>query len=1062
MVPDRVTVGRAPTNSIQLEDETVSSLHAEIVSKGGGKYLVRDLGSKNGTFVDGVAVAEGEMSGPCKIAFGAVEFEVQASEGAGDAPAGTGSGIAPLVSENREQAALVRALEEVKSSHKLESDSLAKEISDLKSAHALQIDRERLEHAEQIARIERLSEERLQGVQGEAEALAGEIEGLKQAHNGELETIRRETAAQMASLESQRESASKEQNEKRDSLAAEIADLKSAHASQIENERREQERKLGEIERDAAERLGNLEERCEALARGVEEIKAADEAQIASERAAHAAEIRASEARVDAKKEECVALARQIEALKGALESKIEDERKAQTASTQPRYSSNQHPERGVIAPPSDHGSLGRQVKISLPIGKFASLIRRKLSNRTEIGASLGALLWVGFMGSGLYLIKPSAPSGPNERTSSLTSILSSEKPGTASSKEHEVKTQVSPASVVNSSASLTASLPPLNGSEEKAINSERKNSSNLATAKTDGGAPALSGSGPETAPDFGIAKKGDTVKVADAAKGSDASEDAGGLCPCAGGETVEAPKPEAASIPAIAEGPAPADKEAVQNKSVAQETADAPLGEQNLDVDAEKSTSGFQRVGFRLQRQESPPSGNESSASNSTVEKSDKPDKPVNPLPESDKSEGAAPVKSKDLRRRDLKSPDLAKNEPPASLSNALRRKDGPDKGAPKSAEGLRVLILGDSLSLCGFGKRLDSKFRAEPQVQAVYTYMACGVNPLSWIKEKPYANVKTHCGFWSIESTAGQPKDMEDVYGMKPGSVPKPHPVPKVEELLEATHPDILVMQCGTNLFELFANRTTPDSNKDGPLVRKYIAPFFNAVRKCQSLRKIYWVSPPTSGRTSNEIQEFVFSQTRACSGDLATVIDSRSLVTYPYHMMEPDHEHFLGTDMTQWADRVFSLVKQDYSSKPFDSFPMIAGMEMPVTAKAPPKSETPASAAPLAIKAKLSFKSPPIPIKELLPYQESLVGFVYDVDQVVAGKYEEKQILVLHPACIGLKPQPLEKYKMGKVYNLRLSELEATPWHTVKSQDQSGRIDLIPYIQVEDEKKYPGNSR
>ena len=65
-----------------------------------------------------------------------------------------------------------------------------------------------------------------------------------------------------------------------------------------------------------------------------------------------------------------------------------------------------------------------------------------------------------------------------------------------------------------------------------------------------------------------------------------------------------------------------------------------------------------------------------------------------------------------------------------------------------------LTVLILGDSLGLCGFSKRLDQKFRADPRVKSVFTYCTCGTNPLSWLKEKPYANVQTHCGYWSIES--------------------------------------------------------------------------------------------------------------------------------------------------------------------------------------------------------------------------------------------------------------------------------------------------------------------
>src|SRR5215471_12070239 len=50
-----------------------------------------------------------------------------------------------------------------------------------------------------------------------------------------------------------------------------------------------------------------------------------------------------------------------------------------------------------------------------------------------------------------------------------------------------------------------------------------------------------------------------------------------------------------------------------------------------------------------------------------------------------------------------------------------------------------LTVLILGDSLGLCGFSKRLDQKFRDDPRVKSVFTYCTCGTNPLSWLKEKP-----------------------------------------------------------------------------------------------------------------------------------------------------------------------------------------------------------------------------------------------------------------------------------------------------------------------------------
>lgn len=50
-----VTIGRAPDNDLVLVDETLSWRHAEVWARGGALY-VRDRGSTNGTFVNGVRV----------------------------------------------------------------------------------------------------------------------------------------------------------------------------------------------------------------------------------------------------------------------------------------------------------------------------------------------------------------------------------------------------------------------------------------------------------------------------------------------------------------------------------------------------------------------------------------------------------------------------------------------------------------------------------------------------------------------------------------------------------------------------------------------------------------------------------------------------------------------------------------------------------------------------------------------------------------------------------------------------------------------------------------------
>jgi len=403
-----------------------------------------------------------------------------------------------------------------------------------------------------------------------------------------------------------------------------------------------------------------------------------------------------------------------------------------------------------------------------------------------------------------------------------------------------------------------------------------------------------------------------------------------------------------------------------------------------------------------------------------------------------------------------------LAQSEP-----TEVRRATLPQN--PGTQEGVSVLILGDSLALCGFGKRLDERFRKDPRVKATFTYVACGTNPLSWLKDRPYTNIKTHCGFISIESNgSGRPRELQDVYGMRRGHVPIPHAVPKLEDLLTTLQPDILIMQTGTNLFDLFPDHKTVNPHRHGPELRSYLVPFITkAAQSPSKLRKIYWVASPTSGRVSKEIQDFVLEQTRTDIGDVASVIDSRTLVPYPYHHMEPDKEHFLGADMDLWADKVFDVVGQDLSQPSFATLPPLSekAPALAVVHEQPPPpaekpSERPAEKPKeqtLKVKAKLIFKTEPIPLNELLPYQEYLVGYVYEINKLVAGQYSEKQILVMHPAYIGLKKQKLH-YRIGKTYKLQLHELEDTLWKTVKSKDDSGLINLQPYIRIQDETRHP----
>jgi hypothetical protein len=73
------TVGRNPTNDLRIRDATVSSFHCEIIRKD-DSIMVRDLGSTNGTFVDGQRIEESPLETDSILRVGSVEFTVQRQE----------------------------------------------------------------------------------------------------------------------------------------------------------------------------------------------------------------------------------------------------------------------------------------------------------------------------------------------------------------------------------------------------------------------------------------------------------------------------------------------------------------------------------------------------------------------------------------------------------------------------------------------------------------------------------------------------------------------------------------------------------------------------------------------------------------------------------------------------------------------------------------------------------------------------------------------------------------------------------------------------------------------
>ena len=72
-------LGRAPKNDFQVEHETISALHCELVLDA-GEIIVRDCGSTNGTFFRGEPITEARLSAGQSFRVGDVEILVETTE----------------------------------------------------------------------------------------------------------------------------------------------------------------------------------------------------------------------------------------------------------------------------------------------------------------------------------------------------------------------------------------------------------------------------------------------------------------------------------------------------------------------------------------------------------------------------------------------------------------------------------------------------------------------------------------------------------------------------------------------------------------------------------------------------------------------------------------------------------------------------------------------------------------------------------------------------------------------------------------------------------------------
>lgn len=220
----------------------------------------------------------------------------------------------------------------------------------------------------------------------------------------------------------------------------------------------------------------------------------------------------------------------------------------------------------------------------------------------------------------------------------------------------------------------------------------------------------------------------------------------------------------------------------------------------------------------------------------------------------------------------------------------------------APKSTSLLspkKVLMIGDSLSVGPFGDRMQDFLVSTFSDTQVGYIAACGSSPEHWLQSEPAFISK--CGY-RIKNPKDSSKSQVGRY--EDGRPPKQYPVPKIETTLTYWRPDLVIVQLGTNWFDLLAESQSENviASLDTILDR-----FAQAVAKSPSHPKLIWVTPPDCHKF-RRVQSLVTSAIkRAAARNQFRVIDSSKMIHYEPGKSGGDGVHLATGSADEWAEKV-----------------------------------------------------------------------------------------------------------------------------------------------------------
>lgn len=201
-----------------------------------------------------------------------------------------------------------------------------------------------------------------------------------------------------------------------------------------------------------------------------------------------------------------------------------------------------------------------------------------------------------------------------------------------------------------------------------------------------------------------------------------------------------------------------------------------------------------------------------------------------------------------------------------------------------PRVPTPVKVLLIGDSLSVGAFGKAVQESLVRNYGAGQVAVFASCGSSPEDWIT----GDFVTHCGY--RQATPAGSKFYDKIR------------TPRLRSILAHYPPRVVIVQLGTNWMDGLSGPHPPGEGHYRGIIRDFVG----ELRRGNPSVAIFWILPPASSayppRVHAQVERWIKEESR---GRRFYTINSRQF-TEPYRpgVTGGDGVHYREEAARQWA--------------------------------------------------------------------------------------------------------------------------------------------------------------